>query len=172
MPYQRREASSILGLKLLGQEPSFNMTPRIISGFQGQRRSNILFSPKMTTPEGSLEPGSSKEISEAQKILDDLLSYYNEQRIHEETGEDPAKRWQEAVSNRKAKLRPLVSSTDLDRIFSIHLKRVVRKDGSIMSMGKKWSTGCLHGTPVTLCLIPNQKFMLYKEGKKLWEIHL
>ncbi|MEW6376331.1 MAG: hypothetical protein AB1502_11165 [Thermodesulfobacteriota bacterium] len=113
-----------------------------------------------------------KEISEAQKILDELISYYNEQRVHEETGEIPAKRWQQAVSNGKAKLRPLESSTDLDRIFSIHLQRKVRKDGSIMFMAKKWPTGCPEGTPLTLCLLPNQKFMIYKEGKKLWEFHL
>lgn len=34
-----------------------------------------------------------KKIEEAQKILEDLLSYYNEQRVHEETGEIPSKRW-------------------------------------------------------------------------------
>ncbi len=107
-----------------------------------------------------------QEISEAQKILDDLVSYYNEQRIHEETREIPAKRWQEAVSNGKGKLRPLEPSTNLDRIFSIHLQRKVRKDGSIMFMGKKWSIGCPEGTPITLCLIPNVKFMIYKEDKK------
>jgi transposase InsO family protein len=113
-----------------------------------------------------------QEISEAQKILDDLVSYYNEQRIHEETGEIPAKRWQEAVSNGKGKLRPLEPSTDLDRIFCIHLQRKVRKDGSIMFMGKKWSIGCPEGTPLTICLIPNQKFMIYRDEKKIWEFHL
>jgi len=61
---------------------------------------------------------------------------------------------------------------DLDNIFSIHLTRKVRKDGTIMFMGKKWPTGCPEGTPLTLCLIPNLKFMIYKEDKKLWEFHL
>lgn len=37
-----------------------------------------------------------REISEAQKILDDLVSYYNDQRIHEETAEIPTRRWQQA----------------------------------------------------------------------------
>ncbi len=113
-----------------------------------------------------------QEISEAQKILEDLVSYYNEQRIHEETREIPAKRWQEAVSNGKGKLRPLEPSTNLDRIFSIHLQRKVRKDGSIMFMGKKWSIRCPEGTPITLCLTPNVKFMIYQEDKKIWEFHL
>lgn len=113
-----------------------------------------------------------KDCSEAQKILDDLICYYNEQRIHEETKEIPLKRWQEAIRNGKGKLRPLDPSMDLDKIFSIHLTRKVRKDGTIMFMGKKWPTGCPEGTPLTLCLIPKVKFMIYKEDKKLWEFHL
>lgn len=113
-----------------------------------------------------------KDCSKAQKILDELISYYNEQRTHEETAEIPAKRWQEAIEKEKGKLRPLEESMDLDRIFSIHLQRTVRKDGTIMFMGKKWPTGCPENTPLTICLIPNQKFMIYKEEKKLWEFHL
>jgi hypothetical protein len=113
-----------------------------------------------------------KDCVEAQKILDDLVSYYNDQRIHEETQEIPTKRWQQAIDQGKAKLRPLEPSVDLEKVFSIHLKRKVRKDGSIMFMGKKWSIGFPEGTPVTLCLIPNVKFMLCKEDKKLWEVHL
>jgi transposase InsO family protein len=113
-----------------------------------------------------------KDYSEAQKILDELIHYYNEQRIHEETGQIPTRRWQEAIDNGKGKLKPLDPSIDLDRIFSIHLQRKVRKDGTIMFMGKKWLTGCPEGTPITLCLIPNMKFMIYKEDKKLWEFHL
>jgi len=113
-----------------------------------------------------------KDCSEAQKILDDLVSYYNEQRTHEETNEIPAKRWQDAVSKGKAKLKLLDPLVDLDRIFSIHLKRKVRKDGSIMFMGKKWSIGYPEGTALFLCLIPDLKFMIYKEDKKIWEFHL
>jgi transposase InsO family protein len=113
-----------------------------------------------------------KDCVEAQKILDDLVSYYNDQRIHEEIQEIPTKRWQQAIDQGKGKLRPLEPSVDLEKVFSIHLKRKVRKDGSIMFMGKKWSIGFPEGTPVTLCLIPNVKFMVYKEDKKLWEVHL
>jgi len=113
-----------------------------------------------------------KDLSEAQKILDELIRYYNDQRVHDETGQIPSQRWQEAIAHGKGKLRPLEASMDHDQIFSIHLQRKVRKDGTIMFMGKKWPTGCPEGTPVTLCLIPNQKFMIYKDGKKLWEFHL
>ena len=118
------------------------------------------------------EKNKVKDLSEAQKILDDLVHYYNEERIHEEKREIPAKRWQRAVEQGKAKLRPLEPAIDFDKVFSIHLKRVVRKDGSILFMGKKWSTGCPQATPVTLCLIPDLKFTVYKEDKKLWEVHL
>jgi len=113
-----------------------------------------------------------KDCSEAQKILNELVYFYNEQRVHDETGEIPAKRWQEAISQGKGKLRPLDPKVDLDHIFSIHIHRVVRKDGSVMFMGKKWPTGFPKGTPITICLIPGKKFMIYKEDKKLWEFHL
>jgi hypothetical protein len=105
-----------------------------------------------------------KDCREAQKILDDLVSYYNDQRVHEETGEIPLKRWEQAINHGKGKLRPLEPSVDLER--------KARKDGSIMFMGKKWPTGCPEGTSITVCLIPNVKFMFYKEDKKLWEVHL
>ena len=111
-----------------------------------------------------------KDCVEAQKILDDLVSYYNDQRIHEETREIPAKRWQQAIDNGKGKLRALEPSVDLERVFSIHLQRKARKDGRIMFLGKKWPTGCPEGTPLTICLIPNEKFMVYKDGKKIWEV--
>ena len=118
------------------------------------------------------EKHSVKDCFEAQKILDELVSYYNQQRIHEETREIPANRWQEAINNGKAKLRPLEPSVDLERIFSIHLQRKARKDGSIMFMGRKWFIKCPEGTSLTVCLIPNLKFMIYKDDKKLWEFHL
>lgn len=81
-----------------------------------------------------------KDCQEAQKILDDLVSYYNEQRIHDETREIPAKRWLNAIEGGKSKLRTLDTSLDLEPILSIRLKRKARKDGTIMFMGKKWET--------------------------------
>lgn len=113
-----------------------------------------------------------KDCREAQKILDDLVNYYNELRVHDETKEIPAKRWQDAIKDGKGKLRQLDDSIDLDMVFSIHLKRKTRKDGTIMFMGRKWSTGCPQGTSVTVCLIPSAKFMVYKDSKKIWEFHL
>jgi len=113
-----------------------------------------------------------RNCSEAQKILDDLVCYYNEQRVHNETGEIPAKRWQNAIEGSKGKLRLLQTTVDLDMIFSIHLKRKARKDGTIMFMNKKWATGYPEGTSITICLVPSVKFMFYKDDRKIWELHL
>jgi transposase InsO family protein len=113
-----------------------------------------------------------KDCSEAQKILEELVSYYNDQRVHQETGEIPSKRWQQAITDEKGKLRSLDPSIDLNRVFSVHLKRKARKDGTIMFMGRKWFIRCPEGTLLTICLIPNQKFMVYREDKKIWEFHL
>jgi len=113
-----------------------------------------------------------KDCAEAQKILDELVSYYNDQRIHEETKEIPIRRWQSALTQGKGKLKPLEAAMDLDMIFSIHLKRKTRKDGTIMFKGKNWRIGCPQGATVTICLIPSVKFMVYKDSKKIWEVHL
>jgi len=113
-----------------------------------------------------------KDCPEAQKILDDLVRYYNEQRTHEETNEVPLKRWQTAIADGKGKLKPLDLTIDLDMIFSIHLTRKTRKDGTIMFRGRKWQIGYPEGATVMICLIPSVKFMVYKDNKKIWEVHL
>jgi len=113
-----------------------------------------------------------KNYDEGQKILDDLVHYYNDQRIHEETGEIPAQRWDEAIRRGRGKLRVLEPSLNPQKIFSLHLQRKARKDGTIMFMGKKWPIRCPEGTVVTVCLIPNQKFMVYRGDQKIWEFHL
>ncbi len=110
-----------------------------------------------------------KNLLDAQKILDDLIAYYNDQRVHEETQEIPNRRWDKALQEGKGKLTPLEPSIDLERIFSIHLQRKARKDGTVMFMGKKWPVHCPDGTTLTVCLIPNLKFMIYKDDKKLWD---
>jgi hypothetical protein len=41
-----------------------------------------------------------------------------------------------------------------------------------MFMGKKWAIGCSKGASVIVSLIPAVKFMIYRDGKKIWEFHL
>jgi len=109
---------------------------------------------------------------DAQPILEDLLGYYNDSRIHQETKEIPSKRWEKAIQEGKGKLRPLDSSTDIDEVFSIHVPRSVKKDGTLTFKGKEYKIGRFSGEQVTVCLIPNVKIMVYKGKDKLGEYQL
>ena len=60
------------------------------------------------------------KISEAEKILDELISFYNEKHVHEETHETPNERYKKGIREGKSRLRPLSEEIDLDYVFSIH----------------------------------------------------
>jgi hypothetical protein len=108
----------------------------------------------------------------AEPILEELLSYYNDRREHQETREIPSKRWERAIGEGKSKLKPLNDTVDLDWVFSLHDTRSVRKDGTIMVKGKEYKIGRYPGQEVTICLIPKVKLMIYKGQEKLGEYHL
>ncbi len=108
---------------------------------------------------------------DAQPILNDLISYYNDCREHQETGEIPSKRWENAVKEGKGKLKPLDDATDLNWVFSIHDTRRVKKDGTITFKGKEYKVGRFPGQEVTLCLVPEVKIMVYKDKYKLCEYY-
>lgn len=112
------------------------------------------------------------DLEEANRLLEELILYYNERRKHEETGEIPSRRWERAVVERKSRIRPLGDGLDLERIFSLHYQRLVRKDGRISFEGKLWNSGALPGAKVDVCLIPGKSFMIYRGSQKLWEYHL
>lgn len=109
---------------------------------------------------------------DAQPILEDLLGYYNDSRIHQETEEIPSKRWEKAIQDVKGKLRPLDSSIDIDEVFSLHDTRVVRKDGTMTFKGQEYKIGRFSGEEVTVCFIPDVKIMVYKGKDKLGEYQL
>jgi transposase InsO family protein len=109
---------------------------------------------------------------DAQPLLDEIVYFYNHQRVHEETKEIPAKRWQRALAEGRSQLRPIDPSADLDSIFSIHLKKKAAKDGTIKFLSKQWATGCPLNTPLTVCLIPFVKFMVYRNNKKIREFFI
>lgn len=113
-----------------------------------------------------------KTIKDAQKILNELVDYYNTKRIHDETKEIPYDRFKQAVKDKKTKLTPLPSNRNLERIFSLHFERVVKKDGTISFMGKPWKIGSMPSRRVIVCLIPNYKFMVYYDATKLAEFKL
>lgn len=111
-------------------------------------------------------------VAEAQKIVQEVVSFYNEQREHEETGEVPIKRWQQALEAGKGRLRPLDPSVDLDLVFSLHYGRTVKKDGTFSFRGREFKLNHCAGERVKVCLIPNKKLMVVKDGQKVGEFHL
>jgi hypothetical protein len=110
--------------------------------------------------------------ADAQPILEDLVGYYNDRREHQETGEIPSKRWDDAVREGKSKLKPLDDTVELDWVFSLHDTRTVRKDGTITVKGKEYKVGRYPGQEITVCLIPKTKLMAYKGQDKLCEYYL
>jgi hypothetical protein len=114
-----------------------------------------------------------KEIREANRILrDDVIPYYNERHVHEETREIPKERWEKAIREGKSKLRPVPWGKKLNWIFSLHYDRLVRRDGTIRFLGKTWDVGDFVGQRVTVCLIPYKRFAIMKDGQKIWEYRL
>lgn len=111
-------------------------------------------------------------ISEAEKILDELIYFYNERHRHEETGEIPNERWKKGIREKKSRLRILSEEIDLDYVFSLHYQRKVKKDGTISFGGKRWKVGKFPKDKVTVSFIPGKKIMIFKDKQKLWEYHL
>lgn len=113
-----------------------------------------------------------KSIPDASNVVDEVVSFYNEQREHAETGQIPIKRWQEAINAGKGKLRPLDPSMDLDVIFSLHSPRTVKKDGTFSFAGKDYKLGSFASGIVTVCLIPGKKITVVKDNQKVGEFCL
>ena len=110
--------------------------------------------------------------TEAEKILDELIFFYNEKHVHEETGQIPNERWKKGIREEKSRLRPLSEEIDLDYVFSLHYQRKVKKDGTISFGGRRWKVGKFPKDTVTVCFIPKKKIMIFKDKQKLWEYHL
>lgn len=77
-------------------------------------------------------------LAQANKILQEEISYYNEYHIHAETHEIPNKRWQKAIQERRSFLKPIPSGISLDITFSLHYLRAVKGDGTVSFAGKFW----------------------------------
>ena len=61
---------------------------------------------------------------------------------------------------------------DLEMIFSLHDKRVVRKDGTIRVGGKFWKVGRFREQKVGVCFIPGKKFLVVRDGQRLCEYEI
>lgn len=112
-----------------------------------------------------------KTVIEAQAELDELVAFYNDRRVHQETEEIPSKRWDNAIEEGKGKNRPL-NDIDLDWVFSLHYERTIQKDGTASFYGKQYKIGRHPGLKITVCLIPDKKIMFYKGRDKICEYHL
>jgi len=113
-----------------------------------------------------------KTPEEGRPIVEDLVGYYNEERVHQETGEIPAKRWERAIKEDKGRLRPVPGEADLEMIFSLHDRRTVRKDGTILVNGKFWNVGRFREQTVTVCFIPGKKFLVVRGAQRLCEYEI
>ena len=113
-----------------------------------------------------------KEAKEGNKILQDILYFYNEKRIHSEIEEIPIQRLNRAIKEGKSKLSPISQEIDLDTIFSLHHCRKVKKDGTITHDGRIWKVGRFPQEEVTVCLIPDKKIIVLKDDQKIGEFHL
>ena len=113
-----------------------------------------------------------KSLDEAQKVVEEVVNFYNQHRQHEETGEIPQKRWDEAIKAGQGRLRPLEPSVDLDLIFSLHYERKVKKDASFSFRGRQFRLRHCAGKFVTVALIPNKKLLVAKDGLKVAEFLL
>ena len=113
-----------------------------------------------------------RDVAEAQKVVDEVAFFYNEQRVHLETEEVPRQRWEEAIKAGKGRLRPLAPETNLDLVFSLHYKRTVKKDGTFSFQGKEYKLRHLAGTRVTVGFMPNQKLLVIKDRQRVAEYPL
>jgi len=108
----------------------------------------------------------------SQKIVDEVVHFYNEQRVHLETEEAPQKRWEAAIKAGKSRLRPLDPAVNVDLAFSLHYKRMVKKDGTFSFQGKEYKLRHLAGTRVIVGLIPDRKLLVIKDGQRATEFPL
>jgi len=107
-----------------------------------------------------------RTLKDAQPILQEEAQFYNEKRVHEETGEIPFERWRAALQAGKSYLRPL-PPVDLNLVFSLHYERRVKKDGTFSFRGREYKLRQCAGALVTLCLIPHQKLFVAWNGQKV-----
>lgn len=76
-----------------------------------------------------------KNLTAANRILDQEVAYFNECHVHAETRETPDQRWKRAVREGRCRLRELPANVQLDLIFGLHYKRRLKKDGSFTFNG-------------------------------------
>jgi transposase InsO family protein len=114
-----------------------------------------------------------REFGDANRILGDAVAYYNDARVHLETGEIPTRRWEEAIATAQDRLRPLPADVDVADLFSLHLERTVGKDGTFPFLGQRWPLDrMLHRHRVQLRWIPEERLWVLQGGRKVGDFVL
>ena len=113
-----------------------------------------------------------RRLEEANRILTDLVAYYDERHVHAETQEIPKQRWDRAIREGRGPLRPIPADANLGVIFALHYERVVRDDGTISFMNRPWRVGQLVGERVTVAYHPPVRLTILHQGQKLWDYRL
>jgi hypothetical protein len=114
-----------------------------------------------------------RDYGEGNRILSDEVAYYNDARVHLETGEVPMRRWAEGLLADLGRLRPLPADVDLTDIFSLHLERTVGQDGTFPFLGQRWPLArALHRHRVQLRWRPEERFWVLHGGHKVGDFLL
>jgi hypothetical protein len=79
-----------------------------------------------------------KNLTAANKILDEQVAYFNECHVHAETKETPDQRWKRALQEGRCHLRELPPKISLDLVFGLHYTRKLKKDGSFVFRGNRF----------------------------------
>jgi hypothetical protein len=80
-----------------------------------------------------------REVAEGNRLLAEAVAYYNDERVHLETGELPTRRREAAMVVEQGRLRPPPAEADRTDILRLHLERTVGKDGSFAFLGQRWA---------------------------------
>lgn len=81
------------------------------------------------------------DLADANRLLQELVAFDNEQRVHPETGEIPQQRGEAALRHGKSSLRPLEPQQALEVILAPQEKRLVKKDGTIRFLSRFGNVG-------------------------------
>jgi hypothetical protein len=76
-------------------------------------------------------------LQEAQTILDEVIAYYNENKVHSSTQEIPQKRLQRAVDENRYLARSIPKELDVENTFCLRATRSIDKFNRISYLGHK-----------------------------------
>ncbi|MCX6339216.1 MAG: hypothetical protein NTX71_04775 [Candidatus Aureabacteria bacterium] len=107
------------------------------------------------------------KIPEGQEVVEEVINYYNTERIHDETGEIPLKRWNQALLDDRCQLRPVPEKTDWDHVSAFKCPRTVDGYGTLSYRGNKYKLHSARNVHVTVCEKPGEKLSIYIGEEKV-----